>query len=214
MFLVWGVCAGLVVQRPSWRWFFLMGLMGLGIFYVFGGFGVRSLCWVGGATACFCKGFWCFVKNRFFGVFNVFGCFDIYVLGWKFYFVFVYIKCFKKWFIILGFFGWSGCLIWWKCKNFDSNFGSVWKLGKIFEKVLVWGVYAGLMVQRRGGRSAFGFFFGISLNVLMSKNFFLGWKIFWVGNFLWKILGSASDFWKFFGKRWRVEEFFVISLKV
>ena len=29
-----------------------------------------------------------------------------------------------------------------------------------------------------------------------------------------KILGSASDFWKFLGKRWRVEEFFVISLKV
>ena len=132
-----------------------------------------------GATACFCNGFWWFVKNGFFGEIDFFVCFYIYVWGWEFCFLLVCVEWLKRWFIILGFFGWSSCLIWWKCKNFDSNFGAVWRLGKIFGKVLVWGGGGGLVVQRRGGRSAFWVFWGISLNVLMSKkNFFLGEEFF------------------------------------
>ena len=91
---------------------FFDGFDGVGNFLCFWGFGMRGLCWVYGATACFCKGFQCFVKNGFFREIDFFVCFDIYVWGWKFYFVFVYIKYFKKWFIILGFLVGSVCLIW------------------------------------------------------------------------------------------------------
>lgn len=135
--------------------------------------------------------------------------------GWEFCFVLVCVECFEKWFIILGFFGWSGFLIWWKCKDFDSKLGGVWRLVRFGKKFLVWGVCAGLMVQRWGGRPAFGFFLEYRWMCWCRKKFFLlVGKFFWVGNFLRKILGSASDFWKFLGKRRRVEEFFVISLKV
>lgn len=168
------------------------------IFEVFWGFEVMGLCWVYGATACFCNGFWWFVKNGFFGEIDFFVCFDIYVWGWKFCFVLVCVKWLKKWFIILGFLGKSGWIIWLKCKDFDSNFGSVWRLGKIFGKVLVWGGGAGLMVQRRGGRSAFWFFLGNFVECVdVEKNFFfLGgnfswWKIFWE-----KFLGQLVIFGK------------------
>ena len=77
------------------------------------------------------------MKNGFFGENEFFGCFDIYVWGWGFCFVLVCVECFEKWLIILVFLVGSVYLIWWKCKDFDSNFGSVWRLGKIFGKVLV-----------------------------------------------------------------------------
>ena len=42
----------------------------------------------------------------------------------------------------------------------------------------------GLMVQRRGGRPAFGVFLNIVECVDVEKNFFSWLENFWVGNFL------------------------------
>lgn len=55
------------------------------------------------------------------------------------------------------------------------------------------------MVQRRGGRPAFGFFWNIVECVDVEK-FFLGWKIFWVGNFCEKFLGQLVIFEEFLEK--------------
>ena len=124
------------------------------------------------------------MKNGFFGENEFFGCFDIYVWGLEFCFVLVCVECFEKWFIILGFLVGSGCLIWWKCKDFDSKlggFGGWLDLGKNswFEEFVL-----GLWCNGGAGVRLLGFF-GISLNVLMSKkNFFswlenfLGWEFF------------------------------------